>query len=314
MESKQELKSHQLKRYLYIIEKIKDVIWEMTGDFVFTFVSPNAKDMTGYEAEELVGHKMTDFLTEESKNFFYNKALHRVKKRINGDKEEITLYDVQFVCKNGLTKWMEVSAKPMFEEEKFIGYIGTTRDITEKKVQEYELSKYIEELKVSNEKLEKTAITDILTEAYNRRKFEEDLDLLFNSTEKYGNIFSLIFFDIDHFKTVNDRFGHKVGDKVLQSISKLIRDNIKETDSLYRWGGEEFIILLTEEILESAKIIAEEIRNIIQNFDFGMGHQITISLGVAEYTPGEDIDQIIIRLDNALFEAKSRGRNRVISC
>lgn len=117
MESKQELKSHQLKRYLYIIEKIKDVIWEMTGDFVFTFVSPNVKDMTGYEAEELVGHKMTDFLTEESKNSFYNKALHRVKKRINGDKEEITLYDVQFVCKNGLTKWMEVSAKPMFEEK-----------------------------------------------------------------------------------------------------------------------------------------------------------------------------------------------------
>ena len=314
MENDQRSQLYQYNRYKYIIENIKDVIWEMTMGFIYTFVSPNVKDMTGYEAEELVGRKMPDFLVEESRNYVLDQAIQHVNKRINGDAEEIGILDVQFICKNGLVICIEVSAKPMFEEGKFIGYIGTTRDITEKKEYESQLKNYIHELKIMNAKLEKMATVDTLTGAYNRRKFDDDLNSIIENREKHGNGFSLIFLDIDRFKTINDCFGHKTGDRVLQDISRLIMENIRVTDGLFRWGGEEFILILAEADLESAKNVAEKIRNIIQYHDFGIGQKLTISLGVGEYKPGENIDQIIVRVDNALLKAKSKGRNRVVTC
>ncbi|MGC7872728.1 sensor domain-containing diguanylate cyclase [Desulfosporosinus sp. SYSU MS00001] len=314
MEEDMNFQYHQFNRYKYIIENIKDVVWEMTKDFVFTFVSPNVKEMTGYDVGDLIGHKMPEFLAEESRNQFINQSMPRVQKRIDGDSEEIILYDVQFVCKNGFVKWFEVSSKPMFEEERFIGYIGTTRDITEKKEYESQLKTYINELKVMNGKLEKMATLDALTGVYNRRKFNDDLNLVIKDKEKYNISFSLIFFDIDHFKTINDRYGHKTGDLILRHISDLVLMNIRKTDRLFRWGGEEFIIILNGSELEDARKVADKIRNVIQKRDFGIGQKITISLGVGEYKPNENTDQVIIRLDKALLEAKSKGRNRVISC
>ncbi|MEN6461131.1 MAG: diguanylate cyclase [Syntrophomonas sp.] len=313
MESNEKSQLHQFTRYKYIIENIKDVIWELNTDYVFTFVSPNAKDMTDYEPEELVGRKMPDFLAEESRNYFSDQVLQYKDKRINGDTEEVILHDVQFICKNGLVKWVEVSANLVFEEGRFAGYIGTTRDITEKKEYECQLNKYIQELKIINAKLEKMATTDILTGAYNRRKFEDDLNLIINKKKKQDIQFSLILFDIDHFKIINDLFGHKIGDLVLQRISELVLGNIRTTDRLFRWGGEEFIIILPEANLESAKIVAGKIRNIIQNEDFGINKRITISLGVGEYIANENTDQIISRLDKVLYQAKRQGRNRVVS-
>lgn len=307
-------KNHEFKRYKYIIENIKDVIWEMDTDYVYTFVSPNAKNMTGYEAEELVGRKMPDFLAEESRIYVYDLAAKHLNKRINGDTKEIVLMEVQFVCKSGTVKWFEVSANPRFEDGRFVGYIGTTRDITEKKKYESQLNKYISELKDMNAKLEKMATLDALTGAYNRRKFDDALDSIINYKEKYNMSFSLIFFDIDNFKNINDCFGHKMGDFVLQCISKLVLDNIRATDGLFRWGGEEFILILPEANLHNAKNAAEKIRNIIQYHDFGIGHTITISLGVVEYKQDETDDQIINRVDNALLLAKSAGKNRVIAC
>jgi diguanylate cyclase (GGDEF)-like protein/PAS domain S-box-containing protein len=313
MESNQKFQLHQFNRYKYIIENIKDVIWELNTDYVFTFVSPNAKELSGYEAEELVGRKMADFLVEESRNYFSDQVLQYKDKRINGDTEEVILHDVQFICKNGLVKWVEVSANLVFEEGRFAGYIGTTRDITEKKEYECQLNKYIQELRIINAKLEKMATTDILTGAYNRRKFEDDLNSIINKKEKQDIQFSLILFDIDHFKIINDLFGHKIGDLVLHRISELVLDNIRTTDRLFRWGGEEFIIILPEANLESAKIVAGKIRDIIQNVDFGIKKRITISLGVGEYIANENTDQIISRLDKVLYQAKSQGRNRVVS-
>lgn len=305
---------HEYNRYKYIIENIKDVIWEMNTDFVFTFVSPNIKEMTGYMPEDLVGRKMPDFLMEESRNYVLDQAIQRRKERISGNTEELILYEVKFICKDGLEKWVEASSKLMFEGDRFVGYIGTTRDITEKKNYESQLEKYIQELKTMNAQLEKTARIDTLTGAYNRRKFDEDLTSIIMKNEESDQLFSLIFFDIDRFKTVNDRFGHKIGDFVLQCITKLVIDNIRNIDGLFRWGGEEFIVILPNVNLVSAEKIAEKIRNIIQSHDFGIGQKISISLGVGEYQPNEDFDKIMQRVDNALLKAKSDGRNRVVSC
>ncbi|HEX3010567.1 MAG TPA: PAS domain S-box protein [Syntrophomonadaceae bacterium] len=145
----------ELNRYKYIIENLKDVIWEMNNDFAFTFVTPNDRDMSWYEAEELIGRKITEFLVEDSQEYFYDQVTRHVNERINGDPDKTVLHDMQFICQNGLVKWVQVAANLMFEEGKFIGYIGTTRDISEKKDYERKLNRYIEELKLVNSKLEK---------------------------------------------------------------------------------------------------------------------------------------------------------------
>lgn len=313
MDNVRKFEVQQFNRYKYIIENIKDVIWELNTDLVFTFVSPNAKSMSGYEAEEMIGCRISDFLVEESRKYFFD----QVTRRMNGLIKEVTgrsiLYEFQFKCKNGPVKWVEVSANPMFEEGKLTGYIGTTRDISEKKEYENQLSKYIQELQIANAGLEKMAITDILTGAYNRRKFEDDLNLIIYKKEKHEIHFSLIFIDIDHFKDVNDLFGHKMGDMVLYRIAELLQANIRTTDRLFRWGGEEFIIILLDTDLDGATVVAEKIRNIIQNENFGIEKRITISLGVGESMAGESADQIISRIDKTLYKAKMQGRNRVVS-
>lgn len=300
---------YEYKRYKFIIENIKDVIWEMDTNFVYTFVSPNVKDMTGFEDVDLVGRRMPDFLVEESRNYIYDLAIKHGDKKI-----EMVLEAVQFVCKNGYAKWIEVSSKPIFEDGVFVGYIGTTRDVTEKKEYEGQLNKYINDLKVMNAKLEEMATVDALTGAYNRRKFDDDLNTIIRQQERYSISFSLVLFDIDNFKNINDCFGHNIGDHVLQCVSRLVITNIRATDSLFRWGGEEFILILPQAKLNSAQLVAEKIRELIQNHDFGIGHNITVSLGVGEYKPNENKDQIIIRIDNALLTAKSRGKNKVIAC
>ena len=132
-----------------------------------------------------------------------------------------------------------------------------------------------------------------------------------------GKMFSPIFFFNEHVEvsreTFHSPYGHIAGDYVLQSLSKLVLKNVRESDSFFRWGGEEFIIILPETKLEKAKIVAEKIRGIIEDYNFKNGLKVMISLGVGEYKSNENIDHLIIRLDKAMLEAKSKGRNRIIS-
>jgi diguanylate cyclase (GGDEF)-like protein/PAS domain S-box-containing protein len=303
----------QMSRYMYIINNIKDIVWELNEDLVFTFVSPNSKDMTGYSAEELLGRRLPDFLVEESKNYLSGLVSRRSDNPAADTAGKIDLHDVQFICRDGTVKWVEVSASTVFREGRLTGYIGTTRDISEKKEYERRLNEYIQGLEVTNADLKRMATVDILTGAYNRRKFEDALKLIIRRSEQHDIPFSLIFFDIDHFKAVNDRFGHKKGDYILRRVSDLASKHIRATDRLFRWGGEEFIILLPGADLKNAVTAADKIRGIIAGNRFGIDMDITVSLGVCEYSAGENADRIVSRLDKALYRAKTQGGNMVVS-
>jgi len=146
--------------------------------------------------------------------------------------------------------------------------------------------------------------TDQLTQAYNRRKFFEEIN-------HYGNDYSIIMFDIDHFKKINDTYGHDKGDFVLKTLIEIIRKNIRKDDMIFRWGGEEFFVLFKHMNLEEAKKMAEKLRNLVANYDFD-GIKITISISVVTSKDGEKIEKIIKILDEGLYEAKNSGRNKVI--
>ena len=167
------------------------------------------------------------------------------------------------------------------------------------------------QLNESLHQVEHLAVTDTLTETYNRRKFDELVAAEHHRATHNHDPFSLIMFDIDHFKQVNDRYGHSAGDRVLQHLSQLIRGLTRQGDQLIRWGGEEFLILLPTTRIEEAGPFAERIRHQVEQEPFPAVGTLTISLGVAQLQDRDDIDSLLKRVDKALYQAKRDGRNRV---
>ncbi len=163
-------------------------------------------------------------------------------------------------------------------------------------------------------RLEEMATTDKLTGASNRQV----IDMIFNHVDKTakrrGEAISLITLDIDHFKQINDTYGHQGEDTVIYQLAQIIRQHIREADTLCRWGGEEFLLLLNDCALEDACERAEIIRKAVKNSAIRFGWEdthITISLGVAQHRTGEELASLIHRADNALYEATGQGRDRV---
>lgn len=152
---------------------------------------------------------------------------------------------------------------------------------------------------------------DPLTGAGNRRALDEKLDEIVAVNKRSHQFASLVVFDVDNFKRVNDQYGHPVGDQVLIKLTELINSRIRETDCLYRFGGEEFVVVLMGAGKKSATTIAEQFRLLIESNTIIEGEVITISLGVAELIEGETVKSWFERSDKAMYRAKETGRNRV---
>ncbi|WP_413283018.1 GGDEF domain-containing protein [Vibrio sp. MA40-2] len=172
-----------------------------------------------------------------------------------------------------------------------------------------EIESAYRKLRKSSRTLTKLATTDPLTKAFNRRHFEESTTIEIPRAQRHATSLSLIIFDIDHFKNINDSFGHSAGDKVLINLTQLTLQNLRSSDILARWGGEEFIILLPQCNAEEAKLIAEKLRLSIAEYDFDQVGHITCSFGVAQMLPDERLDSWVHRADQALYQVKNNGRN-----
>ena len=169
------------------------------------------------------------------------------------------------------------------------------------------------------EKLQKLAITDGLTKLYNSRSFYSQLELEVDRFNRYKHPLALLLLDIDHFKEYNDAYGHLEGDKVLVRFSQIIKSCLRANDSAYRYGGEEFTVILPETAGEEAKTVAQRIRAALEAEKFSPEQEsekevtITISIGVTEYFPKEELSAFIQRADQARYLSKQNGRNRVSS-
>lgn len=171
-----------------------------------------------------------------------------------------------------------------------------------------ELRRLIEE---RTHELEKLSVTDQLTKLYNRRKIDDILATEIEQARRYNNSFSLILIDIDHFKKINDRYGHLVGDRVLQALSRLFSSNIRKVDMVGRWGGEEFLIISMEKDFTKVLIFVEKLRALVDEHHFKNVGNITCSFGVSHFKQGDSIDSLLQRADVALYDAKKAGRNCV---
>lgn len=162
-------------------------------------------------------------------------------------------------------------------------------------------------------KMRHIANTDSLTQINNRYSFLNAFNYELKKHKELQSEFSLIMFDIDHFKRINDTYGHDVGDKVIIEITQRAKESLRESDIFGRIGGEEFMIFLPHTSIDEAKEIAQRVRINIDSADFNIVGHVTISLGVSSYTANEGGFDILKKVDMALYEAKSLGRNRVVS-
>jgi two-component system cell cycle response regulator len=168
-----------------------------------------------------------------------------------------------------------------------------------------------DELRRLNELLARQATTDPLTGIANRLKFNEALRSEIRRSMRYNVPLSLIMFDIDHFKTINDTYGHHSGDTVLRDLTKLVSKNVRINDEFARWGGEEFMIMVTNTSLPHAGKFAEKLRALINDLQWPWSTKVTCSFGVSQLTEDDTEDKLVQRVDAALYRAKANGRNRV---
>ena len=249
---------------------------------------------------------------------------------------DLVLLDVQMPEKSGM-EWLaeivEVQTAPVVMltgsgseelavqalQDGAVGYLPKGSLSKEKLVKAIDVAlgrwRFMQQSKADQEELEKLANYDSLTGLHNRRGVLHKLDEQIKNARRYNDNVSVILLDIDHFKKVNDQYGHLTGDDVLSEVARLVRQNVRDSDVAGRYGGEEFIIVLPKADLSSAMVVAERIRKVIEDAVMGDSKGqvfgITISQGLACYEPGDDRCLLISRADGALYKAKENGRNRV---
>lgn len=198
--------------------------------------------------------------------------------------------------KKGRFYWIDTMIYPLQNEmNQRIGYTAISHNITDKK------------------RVEELSVTDLLTQLHNRMFLENSFIREIKRSKRYKHTFSVIMIDIDHFKEVNDTHGHDVGDKVLVTIAGLLLQNIRNTDILGRWGGEEFIIISPHTTNDEAFILAEKLRCCIQEYPFEIVGTQSCSFGISEFDLNDvECKDVVNRADDALYQAKRKGRNRAV--
>ena len=263
-----------------------------TDTLYFLYVNKSAEANLGYSLEEMKYFTPVDIYTKISLNSFknllqplYNSDNKFIKLQTRLQRKNFSFYNVQIIIKKILLP----------EREYFVAIIT---DITEQII--------------IQKQLKSLATRDCLTGTYNRHKANQIIDEEIIRQNRYHGTFTLMMFDIDYFKLVNDTYGHNIGDSVLQELSKLILKNKRQSDKFARWGGEEFIMVLPETTSKDSLIFAKKIRKIIADHSFEKVAQITVSIGICVFQENDIKEKLLQKVDEALYEAKNKGRNRVI--
>jgi diguanylate cyclase (GGDEF)-like protein/PAS domain S-box-containing protein len=260
-----------------------------------SFWNPAAEKLFGYSEEEVLGMDLHETIVPRGHYDDFRKGLFHFAETGEGPVVGKTL-EMTACRKDGTEFPVELSISGLRIKDHWHA-VGIIRDITERQQAEHQLREYAEK--------------DSLTGLLNRRKFYENLQQEKERALRYGRALSLVMFDIDHFKAVNDTFGHAIGDQVLKTIASVVAGHIRHVDMLGRIGGEEFAVLATETSVENALALAEKIRYAIETTHQDHAGKITVSLGVAAYDNGLTLDEFVRRADEALYKAKNNGRNRV---
>lgn len=282
----------QLKLLAQAIEQTDSLIRITDKNGIITYVNDSLVAHTGYKQVELLGKKIGMFKSGRHDKAFYKELWSTILAGktyrgvfINKKKDKTIYYE-------------EETITPMMDNEGEIQhFIATSQDITGRVKME--------------KKLQRLANTDSLTGLYNRYRMNEELKKEIDRASRYNNTFALIMIDIDYFKTVNDTYGHDVGDYVLRELSNILSKLIRESDCFGRWGGEEFLIIAPTINQEQLIKFANKLKEAIAANTFNYVSSLTISVGATLFHKNDRKETVLKRVDEALYHSKKEGRNRV---
>lgn len=279
----------ELQMYIDIVDK--NVITSQTDlDGNITYASKAFCEISGYTKEELIGKNHNIVRHPDMKKEIFEDMWQTLKSGISW------IGEIKNLKKDGGFYWVDTSIHVLSDRKgRPCGYMAVRQDITSKKV------------------VEKLSVTDRLTGIYNRVKLDEVISAEHSRFERYKTEYSIIMFDIDFFKKVNDTYGHLTGDEVLKKVAVVVPEQIRNIDVFGRWGGEEFLIICPGTTLEGAVVVAENIRKTIEATSFDEAGNITCSFGVGSISNTFEHEELLKKTDEALYSAKKAGRNCVKS-
>lgn len=304
-----------------VLQNISVPTLVLDRDHTVTIWNSALETLTGVPAAAMVGTKNHwQAFYPEQKPLLADLVLdkvreHTINKAYNGNHRKSPLtrgaYEVEVFFPNlgEGGKWLFLTASPVADSTgHMLGAVQTVQDITERKRVE-------EEVRESEKRYRELSITDSLTKLYNSRHFFKQLRQEIERAKRYMEPLSLILLDIDNFKSYNDTYGHLEGDRVLATLADVIRCNLRTADTAYRYGGEEFTVILPETEGDNALLVAERLRKGFEKTALNPLPRtevfMTVSVGVAQYQPDELDTVFIKRADAAMYSAKMNGKNRV---
>ncbi|WP_059018502.1 sensor domain-containing diguanylate cyclase [Mycobacterium sp. M26] len=288
------------ERSRLMAENAWEIIWTADATGTVTYVSPSVERVRGITVEQAMNQPLDEIYPPSSADSIrtYFRNLHLSIR--DGTPPPTLREEHEMYRGDGTTMMAEIQVIPHLDEDGcVVEIIGVTRDISERKAFESELRRL--------------AVTDALTGVWNRRHGEELFNAELTQARQTSRPLTLLMLDIDHFKAINDRYGHQAGDRVLIEVSRRLQANLPSTDIVARWGGEEFVILLRGSDIDEGMATAEKLRGQMADMIFVDVGPVTVSIGAAERWAGDSLDSWLARADEALYRAKRSGRNAVSS-
>ncbi|MCS5699085.1 PAS domain S-box protein [Cyanobium sp. FGCU-52] len=304
--SQRQALADQDHHYRLLADNVLDVVWTIDLEGRFTYLSPSVQGLRGFTPEEAMAQPLEQIHPPESLERFHRFFHELLEDTAAGRPAPSFRGELDYFRRDGSTIWAEVIVLPVIDSQgRLEKLLGVSRDISERKDFEQQLLK-------ANQQVEQLAITDWLTGLWNRGHLESQIQQAIARSERYREPLSLILCDLDHFKTINDRFGHVRGDEVLREFCHRIRKQLRRSDGFGRWGGEEFLLLLPCSDAAAAATLAHKLQKAISATPFDPVGSVTCSFGVAERRSGETEDSWLLRVNKQLDAAKARGRNHVV--
>lgn len=298
------------QRFRDVSEAAGEYLWEIDANMIYTYVSQRSTDVKGYSPEALLGHAPTEFMPEADIG-----AVVEIINRAITHKTRFTLQH-RDITPTGQVYWEEVNGVPFYNKSgQLLGLRGAGLNITERKEKEAQIHQL--------------AFYDALTQLPNRRLLNERLSQMMTLSRRTGHHGALLFLDLDNFKPLNDAHGHEIGDKLLLEVANRLNDSVREIDTIARFGGDEFVVVLSDlntkrtEAEIEARIIAEKISARLSSpYQFSVNHdgepsqsiehRCTASIGVAMFNQQKMTqEEMMKRADSAMYQAKESGRNAI---
>ncbi len=295
---------HEEQRFRTFVEHSSDIIVLLNLEGTIIYINPAVERVLGFKPEERIGANGFELVHPDDMKYLIDKF----NTLATDKKSPVIKAEIHLRHKDGSWRTLEAVGSNLVNNNVVEAVIVNYRDITERKLVE-------DALKESEKKYRELSIIDDLTQLYNSRHFYTQLEIEIERSNRYGQPLTLLLLDLDKFKKFNDKYGHIEGDYVLSRIGQVIKRCLRDPDSAYRYGGEEFTIMLpmttSNEGIVTAKRIQAELRKEIFSPVLDKKLYMTVSIGLTQYKPKEEIKTFVHRVDKLMYQAKKEGRNRI---